>query len=341
MKQYDLRSDTITKPSDGMRKAIHDAEVGDDVYGEDPTVNKLQEAAAKLMGKEAALFVTSGSMGNLIPIFLNCGRGNEILAHERAHILHYEMSSLAAIAGAMPVAVTGDKGILKPEQLELRVRPNVYHMPRTRMVEVENTHNLESGNFYQLDELRDVAAFTKKHRLSLHMDGARIFNAATALAAPVAKIAAFADTVTFCLSKGLGAPVGSVLCGSEKFIEEARRVRKLLGGGMRQAGILAAAGLYALENNVERLAEDHEHAQMIAAALAEVGWASLDPADVKTNIIFFDTPHRPADEVVAALGKKGVLASALGTYSVRMVTSLAVSRKDVEKVCQAIRDLKV
>jgi len=340
VRQFDLRSDTVTKPDEGMRKAIHDAEVGDDVYGEDPTVNQLQETAAKLMGKEAALFVTSGSMGNLIPIFLNCGRGNELLAHERAHILHYEMSSLAAIAGAMPVAVPGDKGILKPEQLELRLRPNDNHLPRTRMVEVENTHNLEGGNYYQLEELRDIAGFTKKHKLSLHMDGARIFNAAAGLGVPVTKIASFADTVTFCLSKGLGAPVGSVLCGSEKFIAEAHRVRKLLGGGMRQAGVLAAAGIYALENNVERLVEDHEHAKMIAAALADVEWASLDPADVKTNIIFFDTPNKPAEEVVAALAKRGVLTSALGEYSVRMVTSLAVTRKDVEKVCQAIRTTK-
>ena len=341
MKQFDLRSDTITKPSEAMRKAMYEAEVGDDVYGEDPTINKLQETAAKLIGKEASLFVSSGSMGNLIPIYLNCGRGNEVLAHERAHILHYEMSSLAAVAGAMPVAITADKGILKPEQLELRLRPNAYDLARTRMVAVENTHNLEGGTYYQLDELKELAAFTKKHKLSFHMDGARLFNASVALGAPAAKIAGFVDTVTFCLSKGLGAPVGSMLCGPEKFIEEARRVRKMLGGGMRQAGILAAAGLYALENNVERLAEDHDHAKMLAAALGEVSWASLDPADVKTNIIFFDTPNNPAQEVVTALGKKGVLCSALGEYSVRMVTSLAVTHKDVEKVCQVIRALKV
>lgn len=341
MKPYDLRSDTITKPSDGMRKAIYEAEVGDDVYGEDPTINKLQEAASKLVGKEAALFVTSGSMGNLIPVYLNCGRGNELLAHERAHILHYEMASISAVAGAMPVAVPGDKGILKPEQLELRLRPLEYDLPRTRMVEIENTHNLEGGNYYQPEELRAVSAFTKKHRLSLHMDGARVFNAAVALGVPAAKIAAYPDTITFCLSKGLGAPAGSLLCGTEKFIAEARRIRKLLGGGMRQAGILAAAGLYALENNIERLAEDHEHAKLVAAALSDVGWASLDPADVKTNIIFFDTPNHPGAEIAAALAKRGVLCSALGTYSVRMVTSLAVSRKDIEKVCQIIRSLKV
>ncbi len=341
MKQFDLRSDTITKPSEGMRKAMYEAEVGDDVYGEDPTVNKLQETAAKLVGKEASLFVSSGSMGNLIPIYLNCGRGNEILAHERAHILHYEMSSLAAIAGAMPVAITADRGILKPEQLELRLRPNAYDLARTRMVAVENTHNLEGGTYYQLDELKELAAFTKKHKLSFHMDGARLFNASVALGAPAAKIAGFVDTVTFCLSKGLGAPVGSMLCGPAKFIEEARRVRKMLGGGMRQAGIIAAAGLYALEHNIERLAEDHEHAKMIAAALDEASWASLDPEVLKTNIIFFDTPNHPAQEVVAALAKKGVLCSALGDYSVRMVTSLAVTRKEVEKVCQVIRALKV
>ncbi len=339
MRLYDLRSDTVTKPSEGMRKAMYEAEVGDDVYREDPTVNRLEELAANMIGKEAALFVSSGSMGNLIPIFLNCGRGNEVLAHERSHILHSELSSLAAIAGAMPVAVQGDKGILKAAQLEPRVRPPDAYMPRTRMVEVENTHNLEGGNYYQVAELREVSAFAKRHRLSLHMDGARLFNAAVALGASAAKLAAFADTVTFCLSKGLGAPVGSMLCGTARFVEEARRVRKLLGGGTRQAGILAAAGIYALENNIERLAEDHEHARMIAETLAQVRWASLDVAEVKTNIIFFDAPDNPAAEIVEALAKHGILARALGEYSVRMVTSLEVSRADVDKICETIRGI--
>jgi len=338
---YDLRSDTITKPTEPMRKAMYEAEVGDDVYGEDPTVNKLQEMACKITGKEAALFVSSGSMGNLIPIYLNCGRGNEVLAHERAHILNNELASLAAIAGAMPVPVPGDRGILKPEQLELRVRPDIYYMPRTRMVEVENTHNAEGGNFYQLEELREVAAFAKKHRLSLHMDGARLFNAAVALDVAAAKITTFADTVSFCLSKGLGAPVGSLLCGAQKFIDDARRVRKMLGGGMRQAGVLAAAGVYALENNIDRLTEDHENARLIAEALVDAKWASLDIGSVRTNIIFFDTPNTTAAEVAAALEKKGVLCQPSAPYQIRMVTSLAISTKDAAKICQVIRGLRL
>jgi len=339
MKSIDLRSDTVTKPTAGMRKAMAEAEVGDDVYGEDPTVNRLQEMAAALVGKEAALFVTSGSMGNLIPLYLNCGRGGEVLAHEQAHILHYELASLAAIAGVMPVAVPGEKGILAESRLEPRVRPSAYLFPRTKMVEVENTHNLAGGNFYRLEELAEVRAFAERHSLSVHMDGARLFNASIASGVPAARLASFADTVTFCLSKGLGAPVGSMLCGSASFIAEARRLRKLLGGGMRQAGILAAAGIYAIENNIERLAEDHEHAGRIAGALAETRWAALDPREVRTNIIYFDTPRNPAADVVAALAREGVRTSATGGSSIRMVTSLDVGEGETEIVCGVIRRL--
>ncbi len=338
-RSFDLRSDTITRPSAGMRSAMADAEVGDDVYGEDPTVNRLQEMGAALLGKEASLFVSSGSMGNLIPIFLNCGRGGELLTHERSHILHYELGSLAAIAGAMPVAVPGRRGILREQELASRLRPAAYHLPQTRMVEVENTHNLEGGNFYRLEELEEVSAFAKKHALSMHMDGARLFNAAIASGVAAERLASLADTVTFCLSKGLGAPVGSLLCGSAEFIAEARRVRKLLGGGMRQVGVLAAAGIYALEHNIDRLAEDHEHARRIAGALAETRWAALDPNEITTNIIFFSTPGHPASRVVEALAQRGVRASTMGESSVRMVTSLEVSGSDTEEVCGIIRGL--
>jgi len=339
MKSIDLRSDTITKPTEGMRKAMAAAEVGDDVYGEDPTVNRLQEMAAALVGKEAALFVTSGSMGNLIPLYLNCGRGGEVLAHEQAHILHYELGSLAAIAGVMPVAVPGEGGILAESELEPRLRPSTYLFPRTRMVEVENTHNRAGGTYYRIEELAAVSAFARRHALSMHMDGARLFNASIASGVSAERLASFADTVTFCLSKGLGAPVGSMLCGSAEFIAEARRARKLLGGGMRQAGILAAAGIFALENNIERLADDHDHARRIAGALAGTGWASLDPREVRTNIIIFDTPHNPASDVVAALEKEGVRTSPTGESSIRMVTSLEVDGSDTETVCEVIRRL--
>ena len=340
-REYDLRSDTITVPSEGMRKAMYDAEVGDDVYGEDPTVNLLQERAAELTGKAAALFVTSGSMGNLIPIFLNCGRGNEVIAHEGAHILHYELTSLASIAGVMPVAVPGDRGILRPELVEKRIRPDIYYMPRTRMIEIESTHNVAGGTCWSIEDLAAIGYLARKHHLSIHLDGARLMNASIAIEVAPAKICRFADTVTFCLSKGLGAPVGSVLCGSKEFITEARRVRKLLGGGMRQVGVLAAAGLYALEHNVERLAEDHANAKLIARALSEVAWASVDPDSIETNIIRFDTAETDAAHIVKELGKRGVRCSATGPTAIRMVTSLAVTAKDAEAVCTIIGELKV
>ncbi len=336
-KHYDLRSDTVTVPSEGMRKAMYDAEVGDDVYGEDPSVNRLQEKAAELTGKAAALFVPSGSMGNLIPIFLNCGRGNEIIAHKEAHILHYEMASLASVAGAMPVAAPGERGILHPAIVEPLVRPDIYYMPRTRMIEIENTHNRAGGSCWSVDETEAIAHLARKRGLSIHLDGARIMNASIALGVAPSKLCGSADTVTFCLSKGLGAPVGSVLCGSREFVAEARRVRKLLGGAMRQAGVLAAAGLYALENNVERLADDHEHAKRIARALDEVSWASLDPDSVETNIVYFETPGVAASRVVGKLEKLGIRCGATGPHTIRMVTNLAVSTDDVDEVCAIIR----
>ncbi|MBN1685452.1 MAG: low-specificity L-threonine aldolase [Spirochaetales bacterium] len=339
MKTYDLRSDTITKPTEGMRKAMYNAEVGDDVYGEDPTVNKLQEVAAQLTGKEAAIFISSGTMGNLIPIYLNCGRGNELIAHRQAHILHYEMAGLAAIAGAMPVAVDGERGILKPEAVEPVIRPGVYSMPRTKLLEIENTHNLAGGTCYSQADLEGILTVARKHNLAVHMDGARLFNAAAATGLSPDEICNYADTVTFCLSKGLGAPVGSLLCGTSSFVAEARRARKLLGGATRQAGVLAAAGLYALENNVERLTEDHENAALVAKALQGTGWAMLGP--VETNIVYFSTPGKNAGQIRDALGKAGVLCNATGPERIRMVTSLEISRADTKEVCSIIAKLAV
>jgi threonine aldolase len=339
MPLYDLRSDTVTLPTSEMRKAISKADLGDDVYGEDPTVNRLQEMAAKITGKKAALFVPSGSMGNLIPIFLNCGRGNEVLAHERAHILHYEMASITAIAGAMPVPVIGDRGILTPDALTEKVRPGVYSMPRTAMVAVENTHNAAGGTCYTLQELKDIYDFAKKNDLKMHMDGARIFNAALAVEESAKRLCAQTDTVTFCLSKGLGAPVGSVLCGPQEFIDEARRIRKMLGGGMRQAGILAAAGIYALENNIERLAEDHANAKKLAEALYDCPWAEIDPVTIETNIVFFRT-SKDAETIAAGLKRKGILCGAPGPRLIRMVTNLGITTNDIDKVCTILRESK-
>ena len=284
MKYFDMRSDTLTKPTTAMREAIMHAEVGDDVYHEDPTTNELEKRAAELTGKGAALYVTSGSMGNLLALYINCGRGNEVLAHRNSHIIEHEVGSPAAIAGVLPIGLDGERGLLNPSEIEKHLFPRDYAMASVGMIEVENTTN---GTCYPLQSLRDISVLAAKHSIPVHMDGARLMNAAIALDIPASEICQYADTVTFCLSKGLGAPVGSMLCGSSEFILEARKVRKMLGGGMRQAGILAAAGLYALDNNIKRLADDHNNAAKISNALAAASWAEIDPTLIETNIIIF------------------------------------------------------
>jgi len=336
MIKYDLRSDTLTRPGKEMRKAMYIADVGDDVYAEDPTINKLQNMAAKITGKKSALFVPSGSMGNLIALYINCGKGNEVLTHRNSHIMHYELSSVAAIAGAMPISVEGERGILKPKELEKHLRPDIYYMSKVKMIEIENSHNKEGGTCYKLSELKAVSDFAKKNNLKVHMDGARIFNASAATNISVKKMCSYVDTVTFCLSKGLGAPVGSILCGSEKFIAEARRVRKMLGGGMRQAGVLAAAGIYALENNVKPLIQDMENAKKIAKSLSLVKWAEIDLETVETNILYFNTSQN-ADIIVSALGKKGIICGAASPKSIRMVTHLGISDEDTKEICKIIK----
>jgi len=341
MKTYDLRSDTVTKPGPAMRKAMADAEVGDDVYGEDPAVNRLQEKAAAVTGKEAALFVSSGSMGNLIPIYLDCGSGNELLIDSHGHSVQHELAGVSAVAGSLPIMVASEKGILTPALLAPWVQPDLYDHARTRMVVIENTHNAAGGTFYSREQLRSVSAFARERRLSLHMDGARLFNAVTASGMSAAQICAETDTVTFCLSKGLGAPVGAMLCGSRPFVAEARRVRKMLGGGMRQAGIIAAAGIYALDHNVARLSEDRENAQVIARALCKARWAALDLPDVVTNIVYFRTPGRDAQVVVDALARLGILSWATGPDQVRFVTHLDISRADTREIAAILQGAKM
>lgn len=341
MKIYDLKSDTVTRPSPGMRKAMHDADVGDDVYAEDPTVNRLQDMAADMTGKEAALFVTSGSMGNLIPVYLNCGRGNELLIDSRGHIVQHELASATAIAGCLPVQIPTAKGILSVADLEPRIQPDIYYCTRTRMIAFEDSHNAAGGTVYPLETLQEIGAFARRRKLTVHLDGARLFNAAAASGASVKAICAEANTATFCLSKGLGAPVGAVLCGKKDFIAEARRVRKMLGGGMRQAGIIAAAGLYALEHNVERLAEDHENAKAIARALAATDWARIDPDEVVTNIMYFQTPGREPQSVVDAFEAHGILSGPPGGDSIRLVTHLDVSRADTREIVKIIATMKL
>jgi len=341
MKIHDLRSDTVTKPSPGMRKAMAEAEVGDDVYGEDPTVNALQDLAAEMTGKEAALFVSTGSMGNLIPIYLNCGKGNEFLIESRGHSVQHELAGVAAIAGSLPIMIPAPKGVLTPALLEPWIQPDIYYCAHTRMIVLENTHNMAGGTVYPLRALRDIGAFARKRGLSVHVDGARIFNAAAALGVPARELCVETDTVTFCLSKGLGAPVGSMICGPKPLIAEARRVRKMLGGGMRQAGVIAAAGIYALRNNVQRIAEDHENARVIAQALSQTKWAEVDSKDVASNMVFFRTPGREAEKVVQALEKHGIRSGATGPDQVRFVTHLDVSREDTGEITRILASVKL
>lgn len=341
MKTYDLRSDTVTRPGPGMRKAMAEAEVGDDVYAEDPTVNKLQDAAAAVTGKEAALFVSSGSMGNLIPIYLNCGRGNELLIESHGHSVQHELAGIAAVAGSLPIMIPAAKGILEPALLEPWIQPDIYYCARTRMIILENTHNSAGGTFYPLATLQQVGAFARKKGLAVHIDGARLFNAVAASGVQARTICAEADTVTFCLSKGLGAPVGAMLCGTKNFIAEARRVRKMLGGGMRQAGIIAAAGVYALAHNTERLVDDHANAKTIARALAGTAWAKIDLTDVVTNIIYFRTPGQDAARVVDTLARQGILSGASAADQIRFVTHIDVSKEDTEEIARIVEKAKI
>ena len=336
MKQYDLRSDTITKPTDEMRKAMYQAEVGDDVYREDPTTTRLEELAAQLSGKEKALFVSSGSMGNLISLYINGGRSNEVLTSMNSHIIHHEIGSVASIAGVLPIAIEAPRGILSAANLHGKVKSGAYDMATTTLVEVENTLG---GYCYPLENLEGIRDFADTHDLKVHMDGARIFNAQQAMGIPVKTYAKYADTLTFCLSKGLGCPVGSLLCGSEEFINKAMTVRKILGGGMRQTGILAAAGLYALAHHVNRLNDDHRRAKTIAKALDECKWSKVDMEGVQTNIIFFTVPGFNANEVITQLAQVGILANNEGPV-VRLVTNLGISEQDTVEICTIFQAFK-
>jgi len=336
MKYYDMRSDTFTKPSTEMRKAMMNAEVGDDVYHEDPTINELERRAAELTGKESSIYVTSGSMGNLLALYINCGRGNEVLTHRNSHIIEHEVGSPAAIAGVLPIGLDGERGLLDPAEIKKHLFPRDYAMASVGLIEVENTIN---GTCYPLQTLKEIAALAAAHRIPIHMDGARLMHAAIALDVTAKEICQYADTVSFCLSKGLGAPVGSMLCGTSEFILKARKVRKMLGGGMRQAGILAAAGLYALDNNIQRLADDHNNAAKISEALASVSWADIDPIMVESNIIIFNTPGTSAELIVEKLEAAGILCFSVGSDAIRMVTHLDISHEDTAEICRLIREL--
>ncbi|MEX0749699.1 MAG: GntG family PLP-dependent aldolase [Dehalococcoidia bacterium] len=326
----DLRSDTVTLPSDAMRRAIAGAAVGDDVYGEDPTVRRLEELAAERTGKESALLVASGTMSNLVAIMAHCARGDEAIVGSEAHILHYEVAGAAGVAGVQLRAVPNDaRGRISPADVEAAVRGQNVHLPRTSLLCLENTHNRCSGAAITADDTRALAEVAHRHGARVHIDGARIFNAALALGKTVAELSEPSDSVGFCLSKGLGAPVGSVLCGSGAFIASARKMRKMVGGGMRQAGIIAAAGVYALENMVGRLADDHENARLLARGLAALPMVDLDPTNIDSNIVIFDV-RVDWMSFARALKQGGVLTSAPVPGRIRAVTHFGIERADIE-----------
>jgi threonine aldolase len=328
----DLRSDTVTKPTPAMRKVMAEAEVGDDVYGEDPTVNRLQEKAAEITGTEAALFVPSGTMGNQVAIAVHTRPGQEVIVEATSHIYNVEMATMARFSGVQPRVVFGERGVFSAEQVRQAIRPKLYYLAQTGLVCLENTHNAAGGRIWPLSGAREILEVAHAHGIPVHLDGARIFNASVATGIPVSELVRGFDSVMFCLSKGLGCPVGSLLCGSREFIEEARRVRKALGGGMRQAGILAAAGLYALEHHVERLAEDHENARILAQGLSEIPCLSVTPPE--TNIVLVEILRGPtAAELAERLKRRGVLVAPAGAGTearkLRLVTHLDVSREDI------------
>jgi threonine aldolase len=341
MQSIDLRSDTVTKPTPAMRAAMAEAEVGDDVYGEDPTVNALEELAASVVGKEAALFVPTGTMGNTIGIKVHTEHGQEVICDSRSHILNYELSMMAWFCGCLARAVPTRDGILSPDAVTAEIRPLGPHAAPTGLIAVENSHNVGGGTVYEKAQIDSVCVAAHARNLPVHMDGARLFNASVATATPARELVANVDTVMFCLSKGLGAPAGSMLAGPRRLIDKGRLYRKRLGGGMRQAGILAAAGKLALETMVDRLADDHDNAKWLAAGLAKLPGIKIDPATVRTNIVIFDVAGTGLTPALfcARMHESGVRMSPFGATVVRLVTHFDVPRASCEVALEKIQEM--
>jgi threonine aldolase len=335
----DLYSDTVTKPTPAMRKCMAEAEVGDEQKGEDPTVNRLQDMVAELLGKEAAVYLPSGTMCNEISFAVWGGPGDEMILHRDAHPVHFEVGGPAYLARLMVFPLDGPRGMFTAAQVKEAIRPDSSHYPRSRIVEIENTHNMGGGSIWPLAQLQAVCAMAHRYGLITHLDGARLLNAVIATGIPANTYAEPFDSAWIDLSKGLGCPVGAVLAGSRAFIKDARRLKHLFGGAMRQAGIIAAAGVYALKHHVPRLAEDHEHATMLAQALAALPAVHLNPTEVETNIVIFDVgaSGRGAEELSALLEEAGVRVSVVGRTKLRAVTHLDVSRVDVERAIEVFR----
>ncbi|MGM0845228.1 MAG: low-specificity L-threonine aldolase [Bacillota bacterium] len=336
----DLRSDTVTKPTKEMREAAMNARVGDDVYGEDPTVIELEGAAAKLLGKEAALFVTSGTQGNQIAVLTYCSRGNEVIMEAESHIFYYESGAISAFAGVQPRTIKGIRGVMDPAEVEAAIREDDQHFPETALICLENTHNRAGGAIVPSSNMKEIYRIAQKHAIPVHVDGARLFNAASAQGVPLTEFTQYCDTVQVCLSKGLGAPVGSIIAGGEAFIKKARKWRKRLGGGLRQAGIIAAPGLYALNHMRERLTDDHENALLLAKGLRSLSSLKI-VNDVDTNIVVADVSElgTNAAQFTQQLKEQGVLAVTFGTSLVRFTTHFDVSREDIEKTVTIIKNM--
>jgi threonine aldolase len=335
----DLRSDTVTRPTSEMRAAMAAAEVGDDVYIEDPTVNHLQARAAEIFGKEAALFVPSGTMGNQIAVRVHTTPGQEVITEGHAHIYEFEMAAMAAISGVQARPVPAPDGILDWEGIRGAIRPKIYYRAQTGLIELENTHNMAGGSVYTRQQIDEICGHAHESDLPVHLDGARIFNAAAALGETVASLVQSCDSVMFCLSKGLAAPVGSMLVGTRSFIERARSVRKMLGGGMRQVGVLAAAGLIALEKMPARLAEDHQNARLLADLLNEIPELDLEPSKVRTNIFMVGISRTGfnSEQLSARLKERGLLVSQLDSCRIRLVTHNDVNRMQMHEAAGIIK----
>ena len=337
----DLRSDTVTRPTPEMRRAMFEAEVGDDVYGEDPTINRLERRAAEIFGREASIFVPTGSMGNCIAIKAHTHHGQEVICDQRGHIYNFEMAMMAAFSGCLPRSIATENGILSWAQVKRHIQPKTYYVSQTGLVSLENTHNMAGGTVYPTGVADEICDGAHNAGIPVHLDGARIFNAATALGQPVAEITRKFDSVMFCLSKGLGAPVGSMVVGSQAFIDRARIIRKMLGGGMRQAGILAAAGLIALEKMPARLREDHDNAKAAARGLAQIRGIKVDPEKVMTNIVVFDVSGTgmTSAEISRKLAERNVLINPINPETMRLVTHMDVNRAACDRAIEALGEI--
>ena len=335
----DLRSDTVTKPTQAMRKAMAEAEVGDDVFGEDPSVNALQEKVAKILGKEAAIFVPTGTMANQLAIKAHTQPGDEVIIEASSHSYNFEAGAGGALSGVQFYLLKGTRGILAASQVDEAVRSGDHHFPVSKLICLENTHNYGGGALYPIEKMREIYQLAKARNLMVHLDGARLWNASVATGIEPQEYARWADSISVCLSKGLGAPIGSLVSASKTFIDRVHRFRKMFGGGMRQVGIIAAAGIYALDHHVDRLKDDHQHAKRLAFGLKEIKGISVNPEEVETNILFFDVAQtgKTSPQIVEAMKKEGVLIHASGKTRIRLVTHLDVDSEDIETALKAFR----